>query len=187
MNFKDTPWQPSTAYTLGQEVVDSHFQLQIVTTAGTSGTSVPTWTTVSGLTTTDGSVKWLDLAVVTAATPAGWQASHAYFLRNYIEDSNQNIEVVKNVAGDNQSGTVQPTWSTTVGHIIVDNHVTWMNAGPAPSALASAGGTSGVIIDNTVMSGVSGSQVYFSTQGDQACGTSGTGGCAVQASQSAVK
>jgi hypothetical protein len=189
MNFKDTPWQPSTAYTLGQEIVDSHFQLQIVTTAGTSGTSVPTWATVSGTTTTDGSVKWLDLAVVTAATPAGWQASHAYFLRNYIEDSNQNIEVVKNVAGDNKSGTVQPTWSTTVGQIILDNHVIWMNAGPAPSALASAGGTSGVIIDNTVMSGVSGSQIYFSTQGNQTCtpGSGGNGGCAVQASQSAVK
>jgi hypothetical protein len=187
MNFKATPWNPSTAYTLGQEIVDSHFQMQIVTTAGTSGTSVPTWTTVSGLTTTDGSVKWLNLGVVTAATPAGWQASFAYFLRNYIEDSNQNIEVVKNVAGDNKSGTVQPTWSTTVGHIIVDNHVTWMNAGPAPSGLASSGGTSGVIIDNTVTSGVSGSQVYFSTQGNQVCGTSGTGGCAVQASQSAVK
>jgi hypothetical protein len=46
-------------------------------------------------------------------------------------------------------------------------------------------GTSGVVIDNS--STVSGySQIYFSTLGNQTCTTSGgTGGCAIQASQSA--
>ncbi|HLW84595.1 MAG TPA: hypothetical protein VKR60_05220 [Candidatus Sulfotelmatobacter sp.] len=187
MNLKITPWLSSTAYTLGEEIVDSHFQIQLVTKAGTSGTSAPIWTTTSGLTTNDGTIKWLDLGLETVATPAGWQANHAYFLRNYIQDSNQNIEAVTNVAGDNLSGATQPTWPTAFGQVTVDNHVTWTNAGPAPSGLASSGGTSAVIIDNTVVSGVAGSQIYFSTQGNQACGTSGTGGCAVQASQSALK
>jgi hypothetical protein len=55
----------------------------------------------------------------------------------------------------------------------------------ATAALAAAGGTSGIIVDNTVAPGTlaGASQIYFSTLGSQACGSSGTGGCAVQASQ----
>jgi hypothetical protein len=192
MNFKDTPWQPSTAYTLGQEVVDSNFQVQMVSTAGTSGSSAPTWSTGVGGTTTDGSgptaVKWLNLGVTTAATPVAWVANHAYTVGNFIEDSNFNIQVVTTTAGNRKSGGAEPTWSTNVGQITADLHVTWTNAGPAPGALAAAGGTSGVIFDNTVETGVSGSQIYFSTQGNQAtCGTATDVGCAVQASQSALK
>lgn len=49
-------------------------------------------------------------------------------------------------------------------------------------ALAEAGGTSAIVIDNT--SSQSGAaNIYFTTLANQACGTSGTGGCAVQTSQ----
>lgn len=68
--------------------------------------------------------------------------------------------------------------------------LTWTNVGAPPTAaLPAAGGTSGIIIDNTVSPLIEpgASQVYFSTLSDQPCGTSGTGGCAVQASQSALK
>jgi hypothetical protein len=59
----------------------------------------------------------------------------------------------------------------------------------AIASLAGSGGTSGIIIDNAVGTGTmaGSSQVYFSTHGNQTCGTSGTGGCAVQASQSALQ
>jgi hypothetical protein len=70
------------------------------------------------------------------------------------------------------------------------NTVTWENVGAIASAdAAAAGGTSGIIIDNFVGSGTlaGASQVYFSTLSDQACGTSGTGGCAVQASQAKLQ
>jgi hypothetical protein len=72
---------------------------------------------------------------------------------------------------------------------ISDGTVTWTNAGVLPSsALPAAGGTSGIIIDNTVQTLTGASQVYFSTLSNQTCTTSGTtGGCAVQASQSALK
>jgi hypothetical protein len=72
----------------------------------------------------------------------------------------------------------------------------------APSAtLPEAGGTSGIVIDNAVSSGTLGgaSQIYFSPLGSQSCkgnsaystysaGTAGigTGGCAIQASQSGL-
>jgi hypothetical protein len=67
--------------------------------------------------------------------------------------------------------------------------VTWENAGVLPvAALESAGGTSGIIIDNFVNTLPGASQVYFSTLSNQTCTTSGTtGGCAVQASQSTLK
>ena len=60
------------------------------------------------------------------------------------------------------------------------------------AALSASGGTSGVVIDNTVPPGsppgsLQTSQIYFSTLSDQVCGTSGTGGCAVQASQAGLK
>jgi hypothetical protein len=196
MNFKDTPWQPLTAYTLGQQIVDSNFHVQTVIVAGTSGALPPTWSTslvFPANETSDGTVlnkvTWVNLGLTTAATPAAWVASHAYAVGNYIEDTNFNIEVVTAIVGNGHSKAgAHPTWGTTVGQATTDNHVTWTNAGPAPGALAAAGGTSGIIFDNTVETGVSGSQIYFSTQGNQAtCGTATNVGCAVQASQSALK
>jgi hypothetical protein len=48
------------------------------------------------------------------------------------------------------------------------------------------GGTSGIIIDNSSSDGGA-SQVYFTPLADQACTTAGgSGGCAIQASQSAL-
>lgn len=54
-----TPWQASTACSLGYEVVDQYGHIQKVTTAGTTGSSTPSWND-SGGTTTDGSVTWTD-------------------------------------------------------------------------------------------------------------------------------
>ena len=52
----------------------------------------------------------------------------------------------------------------------------------ATGATAEAGGTSGIVVD----SGTSGAQnIYFSTLLNQTCTSGGTGGCAIQTSQSA--
>lgn len=51
-------WKASNAFTSGQVIIDSLGNIQIVTTAGTSGATAPAWNTVSGKTTTDGSVTW---------------------------------------------------------------------------------------------------------------------------------
>jgi hypothetical protein len=61
----------------------------------------------------------------------------------------------------------------------------------ATAGMAAAGGSSGIIIDNT-SSTAGESQIYFSSLSNETCGGnqttgSGTGGCAVQASQSALK
>jgi hypothetical protein len=69
---------------------------------------------------------------------------------------------------------------------------TFNNTLAATAGLTAAGGTSGIIIDNTTGT-TTGSQVYFSplSAPDQGCAGNGTagsgaGGCAVQASQSAL-
>jgi hypothetical protein len=187
MNFSVQPWQKSHAYTVGQKVVDTHFQVQMVTVAGTSGGSTPTWNTSAGGTTVDGGVTWLSLGSTTAFTPGTWVKNFHYPLGSTILDSNGKLEIVTNSNGVGNSGGSTPTWSTVAGATTADAALTWTNAGTiSGAALAATGGTSGIIIDNTVGSGtLSGaSQVYFSTLADQACATSGgTGGCAIQASQ----
>jgi hypothetical protein len=67
-----------------------------------------------------------------------------------------------------------------------------VNSGVTPASTASrvgaTGGTSGIIVDNNVTSNpTGGSQVYFSQLSNATCGTStGSGGCAIQASQAAL-
>jgi Ice-binding-like len=187
MNFEDTPWLASTAYSIGQEVVDSNFHIQVVDQAGMSSSNVPLWSTTLGGTMNDGTVQWLNQGPVSAVTPAGWIAGNDYPKDTLIVDSNRNIELVTT---EGISGDSMPVWSTNAGVVTDDNAVKWENLGGiGTSALSEAGGTSGIIIDNTTSAGTlaGASQVYFSTLSNQACGTSGAGGCAVQASQSALQ
>jgi hypothetical protein len=190
MNFRDTPWLASTSYSTGQEVVDNNFHIQVVDHAGVSGTIRPIWSTSVGGTVSDGTVTWLNQGAASAVTPAAWIPANAYNEGAAILDGNNNVEVSFSVSGTKLSGDSQPVWSRVIGVPTVDNEVTWENVGvAATSALATAGGTGGIIIDNTVGSGTLAgtSQIYFFTLNDQACGTTGTGGCAVQASQSALQ
>jgi hypothetical protein len=189
-NFNNTPWKKTTAYSLGQEVLDSNFKIEVVTTAGTSGSAQPTWG-ATGASTTDGTVTWFNQGLTTQITTAIWVRITNYPLGSTILDSNNNVELVTTSHGGGNSGGGQPTWNTVVGGTTADATLTWTNEGPVSAfGLASAGGTSGIIIDNFVSSGTlaGASQVYFSTLSNQTCATSGgTGGCAVQASQSALK
>jgi hypothetical protein len=190
-NFLDTPWRASTAYTLGQEILSSKLHIEVaITVVGPSGAVPPVWSTSAGTIKVDNGVTWLDQGAVLAGGPPGWSPLHSYAAAARIVDINGNVQVVPPSDGGT-SGTLTPVWSTTPGAPTSDGTVTWLNAGAiATFSLAAEGGASGVIIDNTVVSGTLGgtSQIYFSTLGDQVCSTSGTtGGCAVQASQSALQ
>jgi len=124
--------------------------------------------------------------LLTATTLPGWTANDTHYRAGTrILDGNGNIEIAGN---SGESGTTTPSWSRTAGGTTTDgtHGQVWTNAGATPSAaLPTAGGTSGIIVDNIVsLSTISGaSQIYFTTLGNQTCGTSGTGGCAVQAAQ----
>lgn len=193
LNFIDTPWQASTAYVVGQEILvlrpaNNTLYINVVTVAGTSAATPPaTWPGTAGALTTNGGVTWINQGA-TSVTLASWAARHAYTKNTRIIDSNGDVEIV---TGAGTSAGTAPTWRTVPGTTTSDGGVTWTNAGVSPyAALAAAGGTSGTIIDNVVGSGTlaGASQVYFSTLSNQTCTTSGTTGvCAVQASQSALK
>jgi hypothetical protein len=193
-NFEDTSWKPSTVYSVGQEILDSHFQIQVAVLAfgGPSGATVPDWGTTVGGITPDNEVFWLDQGVQSAFTPAAWAADTSYGDDATILDSNNNIELVT-VAGT--SGDTSPTFSETAGDTTIGDGSTglvWTNVGAiATAALPAAGGTSGIVVDNTVETLTGASQVYFSTLSlsDDTCTTpiSPPAGCAVQASQSALQ
>ena len=187
-NSQVAPWQPDTAYAVGQEVLDTHFQIQVVETAGTSGATVPAWSTTAIGTTTDNKVTWLNQGT-TASTIglADWVKAVPYVIGDVVIDKNGNLEYCL-TAGTSAGG---PTWKTTPGGVTKNGAtLTWENLGAnGTTALPEVGGTSGIIVDNTVAAGTEAgaSQVYFSILGTEACTTGGTGGCAVQASQSALK
>ena len=186
-NFVSLPWQPLTTYSLGQELLDSNFHTEVVETAGQSGATVPTWAIAAGGVTTDGTVKWLDQGLSSATPPAAWIHNQSYGLGAEILDSSNNIE--RATVRNGTTGNNPPMWNANVGGVTVDGTQHWTNLGAlATSSLAAAGGAGGVISDNTVGTLPGASQVYFSTLSNQTCATSGTtGGCAVQASQPALK
>jgi hypothetical protein len=190
------PWTATTVFQVGQEILvyrpgnNTHY-VNVAIQAGTSGKTAPTWPAGIAAITVDGGVQWLNQgAVVNLDAFAAWAAHHAYAVHNRILDSNGNIEVVTAVGtSGGTSGAAAPTWNTTAGGTTLDGtaptQITWTNAGALPSsALAAAGGTSGIIIDNTVSQAKQpgASQRYFSTLANQNCPTTSTG-CAVQTSQ----
>jgi hypothetical protein len=181
-----TAWQASTGYAVGQTVIDTANNLQVVVTPGTSKSgSAPSWIDTCGLETPDGTVTWLDTGFLSPVTPQAWTADSVYPMGYRIIDSNGNLECAIESGGE--SGATAPTWKAAVGAITLDASEEWRNVGLAPNyALPVAGGNSGVIMDNIVGSGTlaGASQVYFSTLGTGGCGAGN--GCAVQASQAAL-
>jgi hypothetical protein len=63
-----TGWAASAAYALNAVIIDSNGNVEQATTAGTSGTSVPAWSTTAGGTTADGAVVWTNLVHSYSAT-----------------------------------------------------------------------------------------------------------------------
>jgi len=187
--FKNTPRLSSTAYSVGQTVLDSKFQIQVVSTAGISAATAPTWSIGVGGSTTDGTVKWFNQGPYNPSI-APWAPNTNYAVGIQVLDSNSNVQQCTKAGTSNATA---PTWTTGAGGNTSENGAGphWTNLGSISIANArSAGGATGVILDNTVPSSTlpGASQIYFSTRSNQNCATSGgTGGCAIQASQTALK
>jgi hypothetical protein len=141
---------------------------------------------IVGKTTDDGTVHWIDQGVPSALTLNPWAGGHMYAKGNKIL-VNGNIQLVTSTGTRTSGGTI-PTFNATPGLTTTDGTggLVWTNVGALSTvAMPEAGGTSGIIFDNTVAPGIlaGASQIYFSTLTDGTCG----GGCAVQASQSALQ
>jgi len=78
-------WHKSTAYAVGQQIVDPAGNAQKVTSAGTSGATAPAWNETLNGTTTDGTVVWTcggpytapELALIGTASATASQGSGA--------------------------------------------------------------------------------------------------------------
>jgi hypothetical protein len=178
-----TPWQRSTAYAVGQEVLDTNFRIQVVETAGVSNTTAPAWSTTTGGTKTDGTVTWLNQGLLsTIITAPAFALFTNYGLGAQVIDSNGNIELCTTGSFGCESFSLSlPSWATAPGATTNTTLGTWENLGAnGIPALTASGGTSGITIDNTVPAGTEAgaSQIYYSTL---------TGSNVVQASQAALK
>lgn len=78
-------WSANTFYApTAVQIVDGANHIQQVTTAGTTGGSIPTFNDAGG-TTNDGSVVWTDMGT------AAWQANHAYATGAIINTGSYNV------------------------------------------------------------------------------------------------
>lgn len=90
-------WAASTAYTAGEYVIGSAFattnrHIYKCTTAGTSGTTEPTWTQTSGGTTTDGTVTWTECTLLFQAnTFTGAEQSGGGYARVAVTANSTNF------------------------------------------------------------------------------------------------
>lgn len=193
LGFVSLPWAATSSYVVGQEILVRRTNvtafINVAITSGTTSGTIPAWTNTNGSQLTDGTVTWLNQGQMTTTALGGWVKNTRYAARARIVDTNNNVEVT--VAGGRSGTGNAPTWPTTAGATVIDGTVTWINAGVWPiTSLSSAGGVSGIIYDNTVSAGkeAGASQIYFTALTNQTCTTSATnGGCAIQASQSALK
>ena len=189
MNFVSLPRQSKTTYKQGEEVLvlntaNNVLYIQTaISISGVSGTAAPTWPLAAAAKTTDGTVTWLNQGQTSTQPLSGWSA-HTFFGTQARINDGKNVEIALALG---TSGGTAPTWTTTPGGTTTDGSITWINAGPWPNVgLALNGGTGGVVIDGTSNS-AGASQVYFFTLGKNTCSTSGgSGGCAMQASQSSL-
>jgi hypothetical protein len=93
-------WAAAHAYVLNNIITDSNGNIEIITTAGTSGTpTAPAWNVTVGGTTTDRG----------PALP--WAANTYYPISTAVTDSNGNVQIAT-TAGT--SGGAQPIWSVTL-------------------------------------------------------------------------
>jgi hypothetical protein len=135
-------WAANTFYNPSLLIYDSNGNLQLLTTAGTTAGVQPTWSTISGNTTADGTAVWTCQGTATRAI------NHVYAAGAYIE-VDYSISTVKTIghtthtfvtnysdffkttAGGTSSSTstALKTWAPGIGSAVTDGTVTWVNQG----------------------------------------------------------
>jgi hypothetical protein len=113
-------WKPDTLYSIGNLILDTTGNVQIVQSGGISGDAAPPWNVTVGQTTTDNGVVWQCLGF------NKWQANSSYAAGQAIVDPSGVIQMVQ-VGGT--SGNQQPVWNEDGTTVTTDAAITWTNAG----------------------------------------------------------
>ena len=87
-----TQWSADSGIILRTAILDRNGNIQVATTAGATGTSEPSWSLITGATTTDGSVVWTNAgpAPSTLAYPVGYRDMLVDLLSAYQEGATVN-------------------------------------------------------------------------------------------------
>lgn len=119
-------WQPSSAYTVGQFVIDGNGAIQVAMTAGTTGTAAPVWSTTIAETTSDGTatpVTWMNNG------PWSWQPNTAYIKGQFVIDPSGYLQTVT-AAGT--SAAAAPNWLQPEKQSgVTQDGILWQNGGKA--------------------------------------------------------
>lgn len=164
-------WAASTFYNPSLCLVDNNSpaHIQKLTTAGTTGNSIPTFNN-SGGTTTDGTAVWTDQG------GAAWQSTHAYSLNSIVAASvtvSGTRTVIINgkpyifpysytyysffqVTTAGTSAGSAPTWSAAAGTTVNDGTVVWINIGQqvywssGPAGTVNVGANTAVVLTEQI-------------------------------------
>lgn len=150
-------WVLSTAYTAGQYVVGTAFastnrHVYKCTTAGTTGSTEPTWTQTAGGTTTDGTVTWTECTnLFQAGTFTGAEQSGSAYARVAITANSTNFSAATSAVPSvtqNATAIAFPTpsasWGQAVALVMADASTAgniW-NWGLLTSAVVAGSGSS---------------------------------------------
>jgi hypothetical protein len=165
-NLGHSNWQPNTNYSVGQVILDSGGNIQVVTVAGTSAPSPPNWLQpeAPGQTTPDGII-WQ------SGGQAQWRSDFLYASGQLILDAKGNIQIV--LTGG-ISGDSVPSWNLNAGQTTQDSGALWKNLGHSKWQPSTAFAAGQAILDPTgniqvaTIGGTSGTNVPAWTEGTNA-------------------
>lgn len=130
--WQDYEWAAAQPYVLGNFIIDKNGNLQQITSAGTSGNSIPLWNSQVGQPTTDNTATWINLGLI--GNLVAWQVGTLYNRYQLLIDSNGCFQICFTTG---TSGTIEPTWSLSTADgsgSLVWQFVGPANVGPPPQA-----------------------------------------------------